>query len=82
MTALTILTGVSLGGQAGFLVGAVTMLVSNLFFGQGPWTPWQMFAMGCIGGLPAACFPGGGAVPGRGCCACLAFWRLWCSMGP
>jgi energy-coupling factor transport system ATP-binding protein len=47
--ALTILTGVSLGGEAGFLVGAVTMLVSNLLFGQGPWTPWQMFAMGLTG---------------------------------
>ena len=56
VTALTILTGVSLGGQAGFLVGAVTMLVSNLFFGQGPWTPWQMFAMGCIGGLAGSLF--------------------------
>ena len=30
------------------------MLVSNIFFGQGPWTPWQMVAMGllgCLGGL-------------------------------
>ncbi len=49
VAALTILTGVGLGKEAGFLVGSMTMLVSNLFFGQGPWTPWQMFAMGCIG---------------------------------
>jgi len=47
--ALTIIAGVALGGETGFLVGAVTMLVSNLFFGQGPWTPWQMFSMGIIG---------------------------------
>lgn len=47
--ALTILAGAALGGEAGFLVGAVSMLVSNLFFGQGPWTPWQMFAMGLCG---------------------------------
>ena len=66
VTALTILTGVSLGGQAGFLVGAVTMLVSNLFFGQGPWTPWQMFAIGCIGGLAGSLFSRRGRRPRKG----------------
>ena len=45
----TILAGVAFGGETGFLVGAMTMLVSNMFFGQGAWTPWQMFAMGIIG---------------------------------
>ena len=49
VAALVILTGVAFGAEAGFLVGAVTMLVSNVLFGQGPWTPWQMFAMGTIG---------------------------------
>ena len=49
VAALVILTGVAFGSEAGFLVGAVTMLVSNILFGQGPWTPWQMFAMGLIG---------------------------------
>lgn len=49
--ALTILAGVAIGGETGFLVGAVTMLVSNILFSQGPWTPWQMFAMGIIGFL-------------------------------
>ena len=49
VAALVILSGVAFGGEAGFLVGAVTMLVSNVLFGQGPWTPWQMFAMGVIG---------------------------------
>ena len=52
--ALTVLTGAALGGESGFLVGAVTMLASNVLFGQGPWTPWQMFAMGLIGLLSAA----------------------------
>lgn len=56
VAALTILTGVGLGREAGFLVGSMTMLVSNLFFGQGPWTPWQMFAMGCIGLLAGLFF--------------------------
>ncbi|MCI8371134.1 MAG: ATP-binding cassette domain-containing protein [Lachnospiraceae bacterium] len=47
--AMTIIAGVAFGGETGFLVGAVTMLVSNILFSQGPWTPWQMFAMGTIG---------------------------------
>lgn len=47
--ALTVISGVAFGGETGFLVGAVTMLVSNIMFSQGPWTPWQMFAMGIIG---------------------------------
>ncbi len=47
--AIVIISGVAFGGESGFLVGAVTMLASNMMFGQGPWTPWQMFAMGIIG---------------------------------
>ena len=46
--ALTIISGVALGGETGFLVGAMTMLASNVLFSQGPWTPFQMFAMGII----------------------------------
>ena len=49
--ALTVIAGVAFGGETGFLVGAVTMLASNVVFSQGPWTPWQMFAMGIIGFL-------------------------------
>lgn len=37
------------GAETGFMVGAIAALVSNLFLGQGPWTPWQMFAWGMIG---------------------------------
>lgn len=54
--ALTIIAGVAFGGEAGFLVGAVTMLLSNMLFSQGPWTPWQMFAMGIIGFLAGVFF--------------------------
>ncbi len=54
--ALTIIAGVAMGGEAGFLVGAVTMLVSNILFSQGPWTPWQMFSMGIIGFLAGVLF--------------------------
>lgn len=49
VVALVIITGVCFGGEAGFLVGAVTGFVSNFYFGQGPLTPWQMFAFGIIG---------------------------------
>lgn len=49
VTALTIITGVWLGGEAGFLVGALSAVISNFWFGQGPWTPFQMFAWGLIG---------------------------------
>ena len=54
--AMTIISGVALGGESGFLVGALSMLVSNMFFSQGPWTPWQMFCMGIIGFLAGVLF--------------------------
>lgn len=54
--ALTIIAGVAFGGETGFLVGSMTMLVSNMLFSQGPWTPWQMFAMGIIGFLAGVLF--------------------------
>lgn len=56
MAALVILTGIGLGAEAGFLVGSMSMLVSDIFFGQGPWTPWQMFAMGLLGFLAGVIF--------------------------
>ena len=54
--ALVIISGVAFGGETGFLVGAVTMLVSNVLFSQGPWMPWQMFSMGIIGFLADVLF--------------------------
>ncbi|MEG2202845.1 MAG: ECF transporter S component [Christensenellaceae bacterium] len=49
VVAIVIIAGVCLGGESGFMVGAMTGFVSNFLFGQGPWTPWQMFAFGIIG---------------------------------
>ena len=49
MIALIIIAGVAFGGEAGFMVGSISGFISNMFFGQGPWTPWQMFALGIIG---------------------------------
>lgn len=57
--ALTIIAGVAFGGESGFFVGAMTMLVSNMLFSQGPWVPWQMFAMGIIGFLAGVLFQKG-----------------------
>lgn len=49
VAAVTIVSGIALGPQAGFVVGAMIMFVSNFSFGQGPMTPWQMFCFGLIG---------------------------------
>jgi energy-coupling factor transport system substrate-specific component len=46
---IVLISGYALGGAPGFAVGAVAALTSNLFFGQGPWTPWQMGAWGAVG---------------------------------
>ncbi len=56
VTALVIISAAALGGEAGFLIGSVSMLASNIFFGQGIWTPWQMLAMGLIGFLAGELF--------------------------
>jgi len=49
ITALTIITAVYLGAESGFLVGSLSALLSNFYFGQGPWTAFQMMAWGMIG---------------------------------
>ncbi|MEG2211474.1 MAG: ECF transporter S component [Raoultibacter sp.] len=49
VSALCILAGVVFGRRSGFMVGALAALVSNFFFGQGPWTPWQMYSWGLVG---------------------------------
>lgn len=47
--AIVILTAVAFNAEAGFITGAAAGLISNMFFGQGPWTPWQMFGFGLVG---------------------------------
>ncbi|ASA25971.1 ECF transporter S component [Paenibacillus donghaensis] len=49
VSAIVILSAYVFGAEAGFIIGAVAALVSNIYFGQGPWTPWQMFAWGMVG---------------------------------
>ena len=65
VAAVVIIAGIALGGESGFLVGATTMLLSNMLYSQGPWTPWQMFAMGIIGFLAGLCFRKGFLVRNR-----------------
>lgn len=47
--AIIMLSAVAFGPETGFLIGAMTALTSNFFFGQGPFTPWQMMAYGLAG---------------------------------
>ena len=51
VTAFAVISGMFLGAEAGFLVGSFSALISNFYFGQGPWTPFQMLAWGLIGFL-------------------------------
>lgn len=51
VTAITVIVAVWLGKEAGFVVGSLSAVVSNFYFGQGPWTPFQMFAWGLLGFL-------------------------------
>jgi energy-coupling factor transport system substrate-specific component len=63
VTFITIISGFVLGPRAGFMVGSTAALVSNFFLGQGPWSPWQMFAWGLAGAAAGALkklFPGAG----------------------
>jgi squalene-hopene cyclase-like protein/uncharacterized protein DUF6580/prenyltransferase/squalene oxidase-like repeat protein len=52
-TDIILFAGFALGAAPGFAVGAIAALSSNFFFGQGPWTPWQMTAWGLVGLLGA-----------------------------
>ena len=64
VTAIVIIAGAALGAPSGFICGAFSALASNIFFGQGAWTVWQMFAWGLIGYLSGV-FVKYGIVRGR-----------------
>ena len=57
--AVIMLSGIAFGPEAGFLVGAVSAFASNFFYGQGAYTPWQMFAYGAGGMLAGFLFAKG-----------------------
>lgn len=90
VTVIAVAAGAALGARAGFATGALAALVSNLFLGQGPWTPWQMLGWGACGlagaalrssirhrvAFAAACF-----VLGFAFSALMDLW-LWLSFWP
>lgn len=55
-TAIIIASGIALGPEAGFLIGALARFVLNFYTGQGPWSPWQMFCWGLLGFLAGLAF--------------------------
>ena len=57
--AVIMLSGIAFGPEAGFMVGAISVFVSNFFYGQGPYTPWQVMAYGAGGMLAGFCFAKG-----------------------
>ncbi len=57
VTAIVVITAMYFGSEAGFMTGALSAVISNFYFGQGPWTPFQMFTWGLIG-LLAGLFAG------------------------
>jgi energy-coupling factor transport system substrate-specific component len=57
VTVIVVAAGAALGLRAGILVGGLAALVSNMFLGQGPWTPWQMLAWGGCGAAGALLAP-------------------------
>ena len=76
--AIILLTGAVLGAETGFLAGVITMLASNMLFGQGIWTPWQMFAMGLCGYLAGVLFQSGRLPRSR---FSLGLFGLICAIG-
>lgn len=55
---LIVTTGYVWGGRFGFLMGALTLLVSALITGGvGPWLPYQMFTAAWMGLLAPTCRP-------------------------
>ena len=61
---IVMICGMALGPQAGFMTGSISAFVSNFIFGQGAWTPWQMFAFGLAGFL-AGCLCRAGIMTSR-----------------
>lgn len=57
VTAVVVITGMYCGYDAGFICGAFSAVISNCYFGQGPWTPFQMTAWGVLGLLAGVLGP-------------------------
>jgi len=73
VTVICVAAGAGLGLRAGVAVGGTAAFVSNIFLGQGIWTPWQMLGWGACGAAGALLAP---LIRGR-----LAFAALCCVLG-
>ena len=80
--AIIMLSGMAFGPEAGFLVGAVSAFASNFFFGQGAYTPWQMFAYGAGGMLAGFLFAKGRLPQKRWVMAIFGFLACVLFVGP
>ncbi|MGN0486550.1 MAG: ECF transporter S component [Acutalibacteraceae bacterium] len=47
--AFVIVSAIAFGPNVGFVIGSLSMFVSNFIFGQGLYTPFQMLGMGLVG---------------------------------
>lgn len=79
--AVVIVAGIALGARSGFAIGALTGLISNFIFGQGPWTPWQMLGFGLVGCLLGAVFALGRLPRNRWLIATLGALATWALYG-
>lgn len=82
MMAIVMIAGFAYGPEAGFLVGAMTAFSSNFLFGQGPWTPWQMFGYGIGGFLAGGAFRLKWLPPKKLPMAIFGFAVTLCIVGP
>ncbi len=82
MMGIVMVSAIAYGPEAGFLVGAISGFASNFFFGQGPWTPWQMFAYGLGGFLIGLVFHRKGAKKGRWATSLWGFFTVFFLVGP
>lgn len=79
--AFVIIAAVAFGANSGFMCGAAVGFLSNFFFGQGPWTPWQMFAFGMVGFLAGVVFAPGRVRVSRGSLCVYGFLSVFIIYG-
>ena len=80
--AVIMLSGIAFGPEAGFMVGAISAFASNFFYGQGPYTPWQMMAYGAGGMLAGFCFAKGRLPRKPWVMAIFGFFAVFLWVGP
>ena len=80
--AVILLSGIALGPEVGFVVGAVGAFVSNFFYGQGDYLPWQMMAYGAGGMLAGFAFMKNRIPQKRWTMAVFVFFAVLLWVGP